>query len=163
MKTLTIVRHAKSSWVNLKFKDHDRPLKERGEQDAIFMGRRIKEAGIRPSLIISSSAKRAWETTKIIAQEIGYPKEFLHRDKEIYNANEEQLINFISQQDIKFNNIMIVGHNPGLTDLSNKLIPGVTSNLPTTGIVSFNIEIHHWDLKKPHKCKLIHHDFPRNR
>ena len=76
MKTLTILRHAKSSWRDATLDDHDRPLNARGKRDAPMMAARIKQAGIRPSLIISSSATRAWTTAKEIAREISYPPEF---------------------------------------------------------------------------------------
>ena len=79
MKLLTIVRHAKSSWKDTSLRDRDRPLNKRGKRDAPEMGRRIAAAGIRPSLIVSSPATRAWTTAKVIANEIGYPREFLQR------------------------------------------------------------------------------------
>ena len=84
MKTLTICRHAKSSWVTADIDDHDRPLNKRGERDAPIMGDLIKAAGIRPSLIISSTALRAWRTARIIAKQISYPIEFLQRESTLY-------------------------------------------------------------------------------
>jgi phosphohistidine phosphatase len=80
MKTLTILRHAKSSWSDKGLADHDRPLNRRGEKDAPVMAARINAAGIRPSLIMSSPAIRAWHTARIVAKAISYPLEFLHRE-----------------------------------------------------------------------------------
>ena len=79
MKILTIVRHAKSSWNDNSLSDRKRPLNKRGERDAPIMGKRISDHGIRPSLIVASPATRAWTTAKIIARELTYPDEFLHR------------------------------------------------------------------------------------
>ena len=73
MKSLTIVRHAKSSWKNRGLSDRERPLNKRGERDAPIMGRRVATAGIRPSQIISSPAVRAWTTARVFAKELGYP------------------------------------------------------------------------------------------
>ena len=113
MKVLTIVRHAKSSWKDTGLSDRKRPLNKRGERDAPDMGRRIHEHGIRPSLIITSPAKRAWATAKIIAHEINYPLEFLQREDRLYLASLDEILDTIVAQDNGFNNLMIVGHNPG--------------------------------------------------
>ena len=136
MKTLTIFRHAKSSWDDNDLADRDRPLNHRGERDAPVMGERLKESGIRPSLILASPAARAWETAKLVAREISYPLEFLQREPGLYLAGVNKLFDIVAAQDEGFNNIVIVGHNPGLTDLANALLPGVTTNIPTAGFVS---------------------------
>jgi phosphohistidine phosphatase len=148
MKTLTLVRHAKSSWKDTSLADRDRPLSKRGERDAPEMGRRIVAAGIRPSLIVSSPAVRAWTTARIIADAIGYPREFLQRDKTLYLASVNGILDVIVAQDPGFNSLMLVGHNPGFTDFANYLVPGLTNNLPTAGVVS--------------GVELLLYDFPKN-
>ena len=112
MKILTLVRHAKSSWSNPKLSDRQRPLNKRGKRDAPVMGKRIVQHGIRPSLIISSPATRAWSTAKIIAKEISYPIEFLQREDALYHASLDGFLEVVSEQDQEFNSIMVVGHNP---------------------------------------------------
>ena len=161
MKTLTIFRHAKSSCATAELDDHDRPLNKRGERDAPIMGDLIKAAGIRPSLIISSSAVRAWRTARIIAKQISYPIEFLHRESTLYHAGINRLIDLIAAQDEGFNNIMIVGHNPGLTDLARELIPGLTSNIPTSGFVSVRLDTDTWDIRTRNSCELIEYNYPK--
>ena len=99
MKTLTLVRHAKSSWEHPELDDRDRPLNKRGERDAPIMGQRIAAAGIRPSLIIASPATRAWSTAKIIANEIGYPREFLQREIKLYHASLDTMLDVLVAQD----------------------------------------------------------------
>ncbi len=161
MKTLTLVRHAKSSWKDTNLSDRKRPLNRRGERDAPVMGKRIAENGIRPSLIISSPATRAWTTAKIIAAEIAYPIEFLQREDELYLASLNGILDVIAAQDNGFNHLLVVGHNPGLTDMVNFLSPGLTHNLPTAGVVSVHIDQDDWDLRERPKSELLVHDYPK--
>lgn len=161
MKSLTIVRHAKSSWKDTSLPDRDRPLNKRGERDAPRMGKRISEAGIRPSLIVSSPAVRAWTTAKIVAREIGYPLEFLQREDELYLASVNSILDVLVSQDAGFNSIMLFGHNPGLTDFANYLVPGLTNNLPTAGVVSVSFEQDDWSLYDKPEMRLELHDYPK--
>ena len=161
MKTLTLVRHAKSSWKDGDLSDRERPLNERGERDAPLMGKRIVAAGIRPSLIIASPAVRAWTTAKIIAEEIGYPREFLQREKTLYLASLDHILDILVAQDADFNNVMLVGHNPGMTTFANYLSPGVTDNLPTAGVVSVGFEQEDWNLYAAPKTELLAYDYPK--
>lgn len=162
MKTLTIFRHAKSSWDYPDLSDHDRPLNKRGKKDAPIMGERLKAAGIRPSLIVSSPAKRAWSTAKLVARELTYPVEFLQREPLLYHAGVNRIFDVLAAQDDGFNSIMIVGHNPGLTDFANFLVPQLTSNIPTAGFVSVLIDSEDWDLRIRQSVKLIVYDYPKN-
>ena len=161
MKTLTLLRHAKSSWKDTSLQDRERPLNRRGQRDAPVMAERIKESGIRPSLILSSPAVRAWTTAKSIAHEIGYPIEFLQQEQRLYHASARNLLVVIAEQDEGFNNLMIVGHNPGLTDFSNHLIPGLTHNIPTCGFVSLEIDCDTWNLDQDAEIKLLIYDYPK--
>lgn len=163
MKRLTLVRHAKSSWKDTGLRDVERPLNNRGQHDAPEMGRRIKEHDIRPSLIVSSPATRAWTTAKIIAAEISYPVEFLQRDNSLYLASVNEILDVIAAQDEGFNSLMLVGHNPGMTDFVNFLHAGVTNNLPTAGVVSVEIDQEHWQLYERPPTRLLVHDYPKLR
>jgi len=161
MKVLTLLRHAKSSWDDSSLADHERPLNRRGEADAPTMAKRIHAASIRPSLIISSPAVRAWTTAKVLAREITYPLEFLQREADLYLASVPTLLRVISEQDEGFNSILVVGHNPGLTDFANYLIPGLTENLPTAGVVSVKLDSDTWDLSQPGVANLELYDYPK--
>jgi phosphohistidine phosphatase len=161
MKTLTLVRHAKSSWKDGSLSDRERPLNKRGKRDAPVMGKRIVEAGIRPSLIISSPAVRAWTTAKIFAKALTYPVEFLQREDGLYLASLDNLLDAIATQDAGFNNLMLIAHNPGLTDFANYLVPGLTSNVPTTGVVSVELECDDWMLYDRPKTELVIYDYPK--
>ncbi len=161
MRSLTIVRHAKSSWKHHGLSDRERPLNKRGERDAPIMAKRITESGIRPSQIISSPAVRAWTTAKIFARELGYPAEFLQREDGLYLASLDNLLDVVATQDAGFNHLMLFGHNPGLTDLVNYFVPGLTSNLPTSGVVSVNLECDSWTLYDRPPTELAVHEYPK--
>jgi len=161
MKTLTIVRHGKSSWKDRGLSDRERPLNKRGVRDAPVMAKRLVEAGVRPSLIISSPAVRAWTTAKVFAKEMGYPIEFLQREDGLYLASLDNLLDAVATQDPGFNNLMLFGHNPGLTDFANYLVPGLTNNLPTTGIVTVNLTCDDWMLYDRPATELVVYDYPK--
>ncbi|MGI9222866.1 MAG: SixA phosphatase family protein [Woeseiaceae bacterium] len=163
MKTLTLVRHAKSSWKDSSLADRDRPLNKRGERDAPVMARRIAAAGIRPSLIMSSPAVRAWRTAKTVAREIGYPIEFLQRESGLYLASLREIQEVLAAQDEKFNSLMLIGHNPGLTTFANFLVPGLTDNVPTAGVVCVNINQDDWNLDDQPLADLVLFDYPKKR
>ena len=161
MKTLTLVRHAKSSWDDMSLPDKKRPLNKRGQRDAPVMGQRILNHGIRPSLIVTSPAQRAWTTAKTVAQEIGYPREFLQKDDRLYLASVGDILDVIVAQDNGFNNLMLFGHNPGFTEFANYLVPGLTNNLPTAGVVCVEIDRDDWSLYEQPKASLLVHDWPK--
>ena len=161
MKILTLLRHAKSSWDDSGLTDRERPLNGRGKRDAPEMGRRIAAHGIRPSLIITSPAVRARKTAKIVAREIAYPVEFLQREDLLYLASLDNLLDVVVAQDNSFNSLMVVGHNPGLTEFANFLIPGITNNLPTSGVVSVQLETEDWNLYRQPKAELLAYDYPK--
>ena len=161
MKTLTIVRHAKSSWQDRGLSDRERPLNKRGKRDAPMMGKRLVAAGVRPSLIISSPAVRAWSTAKVFAKELNYPIEFLQREEGLYLASLDNLLDIVATQDTGFHNLMLFAHNPGLTDFTNYLVPGLSSNLPTCGVVAVNIDCDDWMLYDRPKAELVAYDYPK--
>ena len=125
------------------------------------MGKRLIEEDIRPSLIISSPATRAWSTAKLVAESISYPREFLQRDDRLYLASVNSIFEVIEEQDNGFNNIMIVAHNPGLTEFANILVANVTPNLPTCGVVSVEIDSDDWNLRAERDATLKLFDYPK--
>ncbi len=125
------------------------------------MGKRIADHGIRPSLIVTSPAVRARTTAKIVAQEISYPLEFLQSDDSMYLASLDSLLGTVISQDNGFNSLMLFGHNPGLTDFANFLVPGLTNNLPTAGVVSVQLDIDDWSLFSQPRAELLAYDYPK--
>ena len=118
-------------------------------------------SGIRPSLIISSPAVRAWSTANAFASELGYPLEFLQREDGLYLASLDDLLDVVATQEAGFNHLMLFAHNPGLTDFANYLSPGLTNNLPTAGVVSVNIETDDWMLYDRPQTELVVYDYPK--
>jgi len=144
---LYIVRHAKSSWDNMDISDFDRPLNDRGLKDAPHMGKRLKERGVHPDLMISSPAVRALTTCSALAIALGYPEDKIKTDKRLYHAAEDKLLTVIKEcrnaQDPRV--ILVVGHNPGLTEFANRLLDDSIDNIPTCGIVAGELNIESWD------------------
>ncbi|MEN8130184.1 MAG: histidine phosphatase family protein [Pseudomonadota bacterium] len=161
MKTLTIVRHAKSSWKYPELDDFDRPLNNRGKTDAPLTGRRLKELEISPDLIITSSANRALTTAKVIAKMIGYPKKKLVADKQVYMADSEDVLTVLRQVNDANKDVFIIGHNPTLTDLANELTGEYIGNVPTCGVVRMTLDIDSWRDLKPGKGSLVLFDYPK--
>ena len=163
MKRLTLLRHAKSSWDDPGQPDFERPLNARGLHDAPRMGQRLRRAGARPSLILTSPAVRALETAKIVAAEIGYPREFLQREQSLYLADPETILETVSLQDNAFNDVMVVGHNPGLHELAERIGTLSLTNLPTCAVMVIDIPVRDWEALLPApRGETVHYDWPRN-
>lgn len=160
-RQLTLIRHAKSSWDEAGVKDRDRPLNERGERDAPLMGGRLRASGARPTLILTSPAVRARRTAQIIAREIGYPLEFLQREEDLYLATPDTIVDVIARQDSSFRDLIVCGHNPGLTELANRLTGAGIDNVPTTGIVVIGLDLTSWAGLVDADGELLLFDYPR--
>jgi len=161
MKTLYMVRHAKSSWDDMSLSDHDRPLNGRGKRNAPEMGKRLKERGVNPDLLISSSANRAHSTAKMISTEIDYSKSDIELTRELYHADEEDIISFVQKQNDEINSLMIFGHNPGFTDCVNLLTGEGYYNIPTCGIAAITFDTNSWKGIDRGKGSLEFYDYPK--
>ena len=139
MKELYLVRHAKSSWDFPNLSDHDRPLNGRGKRNAPEMGKRLKSLGILPDLLISSTAKRAYKTAKAIADEIGYSTEKIIVASDIFHASIENILDIVNDQLEETKSLMLFGHNPGFTWFANSFGVLEIGNIPTAGIVAFEV------------------------
>jgi len=160
MKTIILVRHAKSSWKNMMLADHDRPLNPRGKQNAPEMGRRLKSRNILPELLLASTAKRAKSTAKMIAKEIGYMDKVM-KSKSLFHAGTSEIIKIIQSLDNRFSVVMLFGHNPGFTSCANALTPSMIENIPTCGVVSIEFDIQTWKEIKPGSGNLQFFDYPK--
>ena len=144
MKTLVIVRHAKSSWNDPGLSDHDRPLNKRGLSDAPIMGARLAEWGPPVDRVISSSAVRAWTTAEMVIHEMGLPWDEIQIEDALYHATEEEMLDVIQEQDDYIDGLMLFGHNPGMTYLVNDLSDLDLDNLPTCGVVILQFDVENW-------------------
>lgn len=162
MKTLFIVRHGKSDWSYPDVRDIDRSLKERGVNDGYRMAGRMLEKNLIPDLLISSTAARATQTALIFLRVLDIADDKLVFDKNLYLADEDDILSVIYAVDDSVENLMIFGHNPGFTYLANSLSNLNIMNVPTTGLVSLKFDIKSWNEISRGKIAEEEFDFPRN-
>ncbi len=143
MKTLILVRHAKSSWGDGSLMDKNRPLDERGKHDAPEMGRRLAKRDLKPDLIMSSPAKRALATARLLAKELDYEPQKIVMDESLYAVTAADLLDMIRNLDDGTQTVMLVGHNPELTELAHALSAPV-DRLPTCAVVEFRFDTTSW-------------------
>ena len=163
MKTLYLVRHAKSSWDYPELTDFDRPLNKRGKRDAPDMGRRLKSRGIKPDLMLSSPANRALTTCQIIADAIGYNEHKIETDKQIFHATANTLLKVLNQVDDQNDSAMLFGHNPGFTDFANELVDTDIYNIPTCGVFACTFPLDSWSYVNWSSGSLLFYDYPKNK
>lgn len=143
MKTLMVLRHAKSSWDEAGLDDHARPLNERGERDAPRMGQLLRDQQLLPDLIISSDATRARLTAEAMADAAGYEGTIL-LERRLYHASPAEIVDLLhSVVESELERVMIVGHNPGLEELVTKLT-GVREDVPTAALAQIELPIERW-------------------
>ena len=149
MKTLYIVRHAKSSWEYEGIKDHDRPLKKRGIKDAHLMSKRLAKKVTRPDTFIASSANRALHTGIVFCENFGFPLTNFKISKELYSFSDGYLIKTVKALDDSFDSAMIFSHDHGINFFVNKYGSKPIAHVTTCGVIALKFDIKHWkDLKK---------------
>lgn len=161
MLQLTLIRHAKSSWKDADLSDFDRPLNKRGRRNAPLMGGVIRELGLRFDRIVSSPAKRAITTARLIAAELDYPKNRIETHKKIYLAGVAELLQRVHALDPHQQRIALVGHNPGLTEFCNYLSGEQIDNLPTCAVAVLEFELDDWRAVFRNTGKLVHYEYPK--
>ena len=152
MKTLFILRHAKSSWDDATLSDFERPLNERGEKAAPLMGEVMAKNNFTPEIIISSPAERAKQTAALAKKAAGFEAE-ISFDERIYEASVSQLIEIISEIADETDAAMIVGHNMGFENLVRALT-GHFETMPTAALAVVDLEIDSWNDVQPETGKL---------
>jgi phosphohistidine phosphatase len=147
MKTLLVLRHAKSSWNDTSLDDHERPLNKRGRRDGPRMGELVREHRLTPDVIMSSDAVRARLTAEAVAQAARYAGEIL-LDRRLYIASSRDILAVLrTVRETNAGTVMIVGHNPGLEELVAQLT-GEQQDLPTAALGQIGLPIDRWrDLK----------------
>ncbi len=143
-KSLILYRHAKSDWGAEYGSDHDRPLNERGIDSAEIMGKVLALANQIPELVITSTAKRAKETL-ILSVESGEWKCDVEENERIYHEDTGAVIEIIKSVPNKYDNIMLVGHEPKWSMLTSMLISGGQVNFPTACMAKIEFDINSWE------------------
>jgi len=145
MKKLTLIRHGKSSWDDTSLTDWERPLNERGKKDALLIGYKLAEEEIIPDKIISSSAKRAYDTAKRIAECINYAESEIAITDDIYLAAINQLVQIVQNLNDDWSHVFLFGHNPYFTEFANIFGKSNIDNLPTTGTYQITFNCKKWE------------------
>lgn len=164
MKTLFLIRHAKSDWGDDDLSDIDRPLNKRGYRDAHTMSALLKEKKMIPDLIITSPAIRAVSTALIFCRNFNLSVQDIVINPNLYGSGLKHYINCIAQIDNRYNNIMLFGHNPTITELANSLSSAFSQTVPTCGVIAIH-ESKNFDDWKSFNGKngeLFFYDFPKN-
>jgi phosphohistidine phosphatase len=163
MKILLMVRHAKSSWKDPSLVDHQRPLNKRGQKTAPEMGRRLQKRGVRPDVIVSSDAIRAVDTAVAMAKIMGARPKAIRQIPELYHGSPDRILTVVQQFDDRWERVMLVGHNPGLTDMVNRLTPDPIANIPTAGVVELRFNTRSWRSIDRDNLEFSWFDFPKNK
>jgi phosphohistidine phosphatase len=160
MKTLYIVRHAKSSWEYDGIEDIDRPLKKRGIKDAHLMSTFLSNNIEKPDVFISSSANRALHTAVIFCENLKYPLSNLYIRKQLYSFSDGYLVKTVKALDDSFNSAIIFSHDHGINTFVNKFGNKPLAHVSTCGVIGIQFEDENWkDIKKG---KTIMVEFPKN-
>ena len=154
MKTLLLLRHAKSSWKDGDLDDHDRPLNKRGKRDAPRMGQLLRDEGLLPDLIVASSARRARKTAEHVIQASGYRGE-TRITGDLYEAGADKLRQVVAGLPDSCNRALLVGHNPGLEELLGSLLGSYTP-LTTAALAHLDLPIAAWSEIASAKATLQH-------
>lgn len=154
MKTLLVLRHAKSSWDDSGLKDHDRPLSPRGVHDAPRMGRLIASEDLVPDAIISSTARRALATAELAAGAMPDAPE-IETTRELYLALPHSYLDVLADRAGAAERVMVVGHNPGISALVTRLT-GEAEEMPTGALAVVELDIDDWaDVHEAKRGRLV--------
>ena len=161
MKTLLLLRHAKSSWKHPELSDHDRPLNKRGKRTAPLMGALLQEEDLIPDLILCSSAVRARSTALLVAKACAYAGE-IKPTRKLYLAEPPAYVEVVRKVTEKHARLLLVGHNPGLEALIESLT-GEAMAMPTAALAQVELSLKRWsDIDSDTDCRLVNMWRPRD-
>jgi phosphohistidine phosphatase len=161
MKTLLLLRHAKSSWKHAELEDHDRPLNKRGKRTAPLMGALLQAESLVPDLILCSSAVRAYNTALLVAEACNYEGK-IKQTRTLYLAEPQAYVEVLRKVAEKYERVLVVGHNPGLEKLLEALT-GAATAMPTAALAYIEMSLKQWkDFDLNTECKLVNVWLPKN-
>lgn len=163
MKSIYLLRHAKSSWSNNLLSDKERPLNARGLHDAPAMGRRFHERGETLDRVLASPAERAQATARLFCEACGYSPAEVVVEPDLYFSGSESIEDLILAQDDQLRSLMLVFHNPDITQFVNSIDYDVRiDNVPTCGLIRMVSDIAQWRDWTPDNSEFDYFDFPKN-
>jgi phosphohistidine phosphatase len=162
MKYLFIIRHAQAGPDTAAQTDFERPLSDRGRGDATGMAKLLLHNGLRPDLIVSSPALRAWATTACFSAMLHLPGDRIQTNAAVYEAGTGTLLDIVNRFDNRYDRVALVGHNPGLSNLAELLSGRELGNLPTCSVVYLGFETPAWEMISSGMGTILLFDYPRN-
>jgi len=162
MKTLIVVRHAKSSWSEPGKDDRDRPLNSRGKKDAPEMAKRLRKRDVKIDLFVSSTALRARTTAQYFAEEYDMSKKDIVLEEQLYLAPAAAYYKVLSALPDEYDTVAIFGHNPGITDFVNTLSQVHVDDMPTCAVYAVAADTEQWDAFKEADIDFLFFDYPKN-
>lgn len=161
MKTLYLVRHAKSSWNNASLSDYERPLNDRGNSDKKSMAKKLKAKEVELDFLVSSSAKRTTQTTHGLLKELTIHPDHIKFTKSLYHASVGDMLTELTLISDTYNSVMMVAHNPGISSLCDYLCDHFI-DFPTLGVAKIEFDLDSWQQISRGTGSLIWFDFPKN-
>ncbi len=162
MKSLFVIRHAKSDWNSAAQTDFDRPLNDRGNKDAPMMAKRMFAQAHKIDALVSSNAMRAKTTAAFFAEAYGFKTKDILLIPELYHAPAQQFYETIANLEDGHNHIAIFSHNPGITHFVNSLGVAIVDDMPTCGIFGITVDIEHWKDFEKGKKTFLYFDYPKS-
>ncbi len=162
MKTLLLIRHAKSSWDDISQSDFERPLNERGKSDAPKMAARLRKRDIKIDAFISSPAKRAKKTAEYFIKEFGEKTDDIILVSALYDAGTNNFSDTVKDIDDKYKSAAVFSHNPGITAFANQLVDKANiDNMPTCSIFAVKADVEKWKDFSKAKKEFLFFDYPK--
>jgi len=164
MKRLTVMRHADARWKDPGTDDFARPLNRRGLSGAEAIAKRLLELELVPDRLLASTARRAEQTADIVARELSLSVRHVQREERLYLASAADMLRLVQETGPRIAHLMVIGHNPGASDLIHLLVPrGGISTLTTAAVCSMVFDTDHWHAIGPDCVKEVHHQAPPSR
>lgn len=164
MKTLLLIRHAKSSWQDAHLiQDADRPLNTRGVNDAHNMANRLLAKHLIPQKLVSSNGIRALHTATIFARELHVKSSIIAIESSLFHCHTSDIENVVYAQNNEIDTLAIFCHNPSINDFAQKYIPNFYENVPTCGVLCFASKIEKWTDFSTANTYLLWFDYPKNK
>jgi phosphohistidine phosphatase len=153
-RSLILIRHTKSSWADFSLPDFDRPLKKDRTEDAKNMAKYLKELNVKPNLILCSPAKRTKQTAEYFCEKLKYDFGKIHFDERLYESSAEEYMSVIRETDEEVKTLVVIGHNPSITDFANQFLESKIDEVPTTGVVWLQFKNSDWEIYRTTPCQL---------
>jgi phosphohistidine phosphatase len=161
VKRLTLMRHADAQWKDPEVADFARPLNRRGSSEAEAMGRRLADLALAPDLIISSPARRAQQTAEIVARELALAPRSIRFEEALYLAGAQEILKLARSIGPRVPHLLILGHNPGISELAHLLAPSTDmSGLATAAFSTMTFEVEQWSAVGPAALKEVLNEQP---